>query len=92
MAVIPQRNVDPIVAAAAVIQAAQTIVSRNVSPLDSAVVSICNVKAGEGTTNNVTPDLVKMYGTVRTYKEDVQKMIASPPGENYREYFRGIWV
>ena len=48
---IPQRNVDPIVAAAAVIQAAQTIVSRNVSPLDSAVVSICNVKAGEGTTN-----------------------------------------
>ncbi len=74
---IPQRNVDPIVAAAAVIQAAQTIVSRNVSPLESAVVSICNVKAGEGTTNNVTPDLVKMYGTVRTYKEDVQKMIAS---------------
>lgn len=72
---IPQRNVDPIVAAAAIIQAAQTIVSRNISPIDSAVVSICNVKAGEGTTNNVTPDEVKMYGTVRAYKEETQRLV-----------------
>lgn len=72
---IPQRNVDPIVAAAAIIQATQTVVSRNVSPIDSAVISICNVKAGEGTTNNVTPDEVKMYGTVRTYRKEVQAMI-----------------
>ena len=72
---IPQGNVDPIVAAAAIIQAAQTIVSRNVSPTDAAVVSICNVKAGEGTTNNVTPGEVKMYGTVRTYKKEVQDMV-----------------
>ncbi len=72
---IPQRNVDPIVAAAAIIQAAQTVVSRNVSPIDSAVISICNVKAGEGTTNNVTPDEVKMYGTVRTYRVETEKMI-----------------
>lgn len=72
---IPQRNVDPIVCAAAIIQAAQTIVSRNVGPIDSAVVSICNLKAGEGTTNNVIPDEVKMYGTVRTYDKDTQAMI-----------------
>ncbi|MDO4261012.1 MAG: M20 family metallopeptidase [Eubacteriales bacterium] len=72
---IPQRNVDPIVAAAAIIQAAQTVVSRNTSPIDSAVISICNVKAGEGTTNNVTPDEVKMYGTVRTYRKEVETMI-----------------
>lgn len=72
---IPQRNVDPIVAAAAIIQATQTIVSRNVSPLDSAVVSICNVRAGEGTTNNVTPDEVVMYGTVRAYKAETQKLV-----------------
>ncbi|MBM6828858.1 amidohydrolase [Anaerotignum lactatifermentans] len=72
---VPQRNVDPIVAAAAVIQSLQTIVSRNVSPLDSCVVSVCNIKAGEGTTNNVTPDEVKMYGTVRSYKKDVEKML-----------------
>ncbi len=72
---IPQGNVDPIVAAAGIIQAAQTVVSRNVSPLDSAVVSICNVKAGEGTTNNVTPDEVKMYGTVRTFRKSVQDLV-----------------
>lgn len=72
---IPQRNVDPVVAAAAVIQASQTIVSRNVSPIDSAVVSICNVRAGEGTTNNVTPDEVVMLGTVRAYKQETQKLV-----------------
>lgn len=72
---IPQANVDPIVAAAGIIQAAQTVVSRNISPLDSAVLSICNVKAGEGTTNNVTPDKVKMYGTVRTFRKEVQDMV-----------------
>ena len=72
---IPQRNVDPVVAAASVIQAAQTIVSRNVSPIDSAVVSICNIRAGEGTTNNVTPDEVTMLGTVRAYKPETQKLV-----------------
>lgn len=72
---IPQRNADPIVAAAAIIQSLQTIVSRNVSPLDSAVVSICNVQAGNGTTNNVTPHEVKMYGTVRSYRKDTEAML-----------------
>ena len=72
---IPQRNADPIVAAAAIIQAVQTVVSRNVSPIDSAVISICNIQAGEGTVNNVTPDQVVMYGTVRAYKKETQKLI-----------------
>lgn len=72
---IPQRNIDPVVAAAAVIQAVQSVVSRNISPIDSAVVSICNMQAGTGTTNNVTPDEVTMYGTVRTYSKEVQHMI-----------------
>lgn len=72
---IPQRNADPIVAAAAIIQAVQTIVSRNISPLDPSVISICNVRAGEGTTNNVTPEDVTMYGTVRTFNPDIQHLI-----------------
>ena len=72
---IPQKNADPIVATASVIQAVQTIVSRNISPIDSAVVSICNIQAGTGTTNNVTPDEVNMYGTVRTYNKEVEHMI-----------------
>ena len=71
----PQKNIDPIVVAAAIIQSLQTIVSRNVSPIDSCVVSICNVKAGEGTVNNVTPEEVRMYGTVRNYSQDVQHYV-----------------
>ena len=67
---IPQRNVDPIVCAASIILSAQTIVSRNTSPFDPCVLSICNVRAGEGTTNNVTPNEVRMYGTVRAFREE----------------------
>jgi len=72
---IPQRNVDPIVASAAVIQGIQTVVSRNVSPIDSAVVSICTVRAGEGDTYNVTPDEVTMIGTVRAYTPETQALV-----------------
>lgn len=72
---IPQRNADPVVAAAAVIQSVQTIASRNISPMDSCVVSICSVKAGEEASNNITPDEVKMYGTVRTYRREVEERI-----------------
>jgi len=72
---IPQLNTDPIVAAAAVIQSVQSIVSRNISPLDSCVVSICNISSGIGTTNNVTPDEVKMYGTVRSFDTKIAKKI-----------------
>ena len=39
------------------------------------MVSICNVRAGEGTTNNVCPDTVKMYGTIRCYKEETQHLV-----------------
>ena len=71
----PQNSHDPVVAAAAFIQAAQTVVSRNISPVNAAVVSICNVRAGHGTTNNVIPEDVTMYGTVRTYRsEDAHKI------------------
>ncbi|MEG1683872.1 MAG: M20 family metallopeptidase [Oscillospiraceae bacterium] len=67
---IPQRNDDPIVCAASIILSAQTIVSRNLSPFDPCVLSICNVRAGEGTTNNVTPNEVVMYGTVRAFHSE----------------------
>ena len=64
---IPQRNTDPVVAAAAVIQSLQTIVSRNVAPTDAAVVSICSVHTNNGLISNVIPDSVHMKGTVRYY-------------------------
>ena len=72
---IPQRNTDPVVAAAAVIQSLQTIVSRNVAPTDAAVVSICSVHTDNGLISNVIPDSVHMKGTVRYYSYDDKALI-----------------
>lgn len=72
---IPDKNIDPIVAASTFVLAAQTVVSRNLSPLNSAVISICNIRAGEGTVNNVTPEEVVMYGTVRSFSMDDTRFI-----------------
>ncbi len=66
----PDLGVDPIPALAAVVTAAQTIVSRGVNPFDSAVVSITRVAAGN--TWNVTPDSAELEGTVRAMDEGVR--------------------
>lgn len=70
---IPDAAVDPIVAAGAVITALQTVVSRNVSPLDSAVISVCRFHAG--TTWNVIPDHAELEGTVRAFNPEVRARI-----------------
>lgn len=64
-AAIPNRVADPIVAASAVVMALQTAVSRSVSPLDSAVVSIGSFQAGAA--HNVIPAEARLLGTIRTY-------------------------
>jgi amidohydrolase len=69
----PQQTHDPIIAAAQIISALQTIVSRNVSPLDSAVVSVTAVTAGD--TFNVIPSEAKLKGTIRTFDAQVRTMI-----------------
>jgi hippurate hydrolase len=60
----PQYSADPIVASAQIITALQTIVSRNVGPLDSVVVSIGAINAG--TADNIIPESVRFIGTMRT--------------------------
>ncbi len=67
----PHLAVDPILAAAQIITALQSIVSRNVNPQDSVVVSIGQVEAGA--TFNVIPDKAVMKGTVRSYDEDMHR-------------------
>ncbi len=62
----PHLSHDPILAAAHVITAVQTIASRNVGPLESVVCSVCMVHAG--TANNIIPATVRLQGTVRTLK------------------------
>lgn len=63
---------DPIVAASAMVQAVQTIASRNVGPLDAVVVSITMIDAGSGF--NIIPDSAILRGTVRTLQPQTQQL------------------
>jgi hippurate hydrolase len=67
--------IDPVVVAAHVITAAQTIVSRNVGPLDSAVVSLCSIQAGHAAAMSVIPREAVITGTVRSFRPQTQDMI-----------------
>jgi amidohydrolase len=71
----PYLAVDPVLVAAHLIAAAQSLVSRNVSPLDHAVVSLCAIQAGDLAAFNVIPRLVRLSGTVRSFRREVQDMI-----------------
>ena len=71
----PHSAIDPVVVAAHIIVAAQSIVSRNVSPIDTAVISLCHVNAGHQDAMSVIPREAKIVGTVRTFKAETQDMI-----------------
>ena len=73
----PYLAIDPVLVAAHVITAAQSIVSRNVSPIDSAVVSLCSVQAGHPGAMSVIPREAKLVGTVRTFRRETQDMVES---------------
>lgn len=64
----PHLGADPIYAAAQIITALQSIVSRQVDPVDTAVVTIGAIHGG--TVGNVVPDVVEMSGTLRAFKEE----------------------
>jgi hippurate hydrolase len=72
-AAMPHMVVDPVPVAAQLIMAFQTIVSRNVKPIEAGVVSVTMVHAGEAT--NVVPDSVELQGTVRTFTLEVLDLI-----------------
>ena len=72
-AAMPHLARDPIVAAAAIVTAVQTIVSRTIDPLDPAVVSITSIHGGSA--YNVIPDKVEMKCNVRTFSDAVSKTI-----------------
>jgi len=74
-AAFPHLTVDPVVIGSQFVNAAQSIVARNVNPLDSAVVSITQFHAGDA--KNVIPASVRLGGTVRTLDENVQKNVSS---------------
>ena len=63
-AAMPHQNIDPVVIAAQIIVGLQTLVSRNTDPIQSLVISVTKLNAGEA--YNITPGHVEMAGTVRT--------------------------
>ena len=71
----PYLAIDPVLVAAHIITAAQSLVSRNVSPIDNAVVSLCSMHAGEPAAYSVIPREARLVGTVRTFRREVQDMI-----------------
>lgn len=68
----PHKSIDPILAAAHIVAALQSIVSRNVDPLQSVVVSVGQMSAG--TTFNVIPEEAELKGTVRSYNNELHRL------------------
>ncbi len=71
----PYQTVDPVLVAAHIITAVQSIVSRNVKPVDSAVISLCAMRAGELGAMSVIPGSATLVGTVRTFSAQVQALV-----------------
>jgi len=76
----PHLGADPVLAAAHVITAVQSIASRNASPLDAIVVTIGMVEGGSA--NNIIPERVRMIGTIRTLTPETRRLA--------RERFHGV--
>ncbi len=80
----PHESVDPIVASAAVINALQSLPAREVHPLDSSVISVCTIHAGEAP--NVVPGEVTLSGTIRTFQRETRDLVL----KRFREIVSGV--
>ncbi len=81
---VPNLTVDPVVASAQVINGLQSIVSRNVGPLQTAVVSVTSIHGGEAF--NVIPQEVEMRGTLRTFDSQVRERVLA----RFEDIVRGM--
>lgn len=80
----PHEAVDPIVASAGVISALQSLPAREVHPLDSSVISVCNIHAGEA--HNVIPEKVILGGTIRSFRSETRDLVLN----RFREIVTGV--
>lgn len=80
----PQHTVDPVATAAQVVTALHTVVSRNVDPLDTAVVSVGSIHGGDAF--NVIPSQVEMSGTIRTFEPATREVVL----QRVREVIQGV--
>jgi len=81
---LPHQTVDPIVAAAQIVTALQSVVSRNVSPQETAVVTVGTIHGGDAF--NIIPTQVDLSGTIRTYSPQVREMVL----RRVREVIEGV--
>jgi hippurate hydrolase len=72
-AALPHNGIDPVPVACQMVQAFQTIITRNKKPVDAGVISVTMIHGGEAT--NVVPDSCELQGTVRTFTMEVLDMI-----------------
>jgi amidohydrolase len=71
----PQQTHDPIAAAAQIVSAAQTVVSRNIGPLEAGVLSFTTIHGGDAF--NIIPSEVTLTGTIRTFEDHIYERIAT---------------
>lgn len=69
----PHEAIDPIVATAAIINSLQTVISREIHPLDSGVVTVSTIHAGEA--HNVIPEQTNFSGTIRSFKPETRDLL-----------------
>lgn len=84
----PHLSKDPIIVAVDLINAYQKIISREINPLEPAVLSVTSIHAGS--TYNVIPEDVEMLGTIRTFNMDVRNLIVERMKEITAKYSEGM--
>lgn len=80
----PHLTIDPVVTAAHIVTALQTVAARNIDPLDTAVVSVTRIRAGEAF--NVIPPQAELEGTIRTFEPEVRETVL----KRVREIAQGV--
>jgi amidohydrolase len=80
----PHQTVDPVVAAAQMVMTLQTVVSRNVDPQETAVISVGRIRGGDAF--NVIPPQVELAGTIRTFTAEVRQQVL----QRMREVIEGV--
>jgi len=85
---LPEETVDPILTAAHVVTALQSIVARNISPLKTAVVSVTALRAGDAF--NVIPQTAELRGTIRTFEKEIRSEVHRRFSEIVNHISRGM--
>ncbi len=87
-AAMPHNGIDPVPAACQMVQGFQYILTRNKHPLDTGVISVTKIHAGEAV--NVVPDECVVEGTVRTFSNEVLESDRAPHADHRRGHLRGV--